>query len=88
MKNSVEKHQIDKLLSEAQTQEHIFWDKELVISFKLKNGFTILGRAACVDPNNFVLAVGRKYAREDAANQLWRLEGYLLQEKLFKEDLV
>lgn len=77
--------QIDYLLDSAQTQEHIFWDKELVISYLLHNGFTILGRGACVDPRNFDLEIGRKVARQDASNKLWQLEGYLLQNKLFEK---
>jgi hypothetical protein len=31
---------------------------------------------------NFDLEIGRKVAREDAENQLWKLEGYLLQNAL------
>jgi len=87
MANSVTQEQIVKLLDESETQEYTFWEKELVISYKLKSGFTILGRAACVDPANFVLETGRKYAREDAENQLWKLEGYLLQNKLHEQEL-
>ncbi len=79
---SVSQEHIDKLINEAETQEAIFWDKELVISFKLHNGFTVLGRAACVDPANFDLVIGRKIAKDNAKEQLWQLEGYLLQTKL------
>lgn len=77
--NRVTQEQIDALLDKAETQEHTFWDKELVVSYKLESGFTILGRGACVDPANFDLEIGRKVAREDAVNQLWQLEGYRLQ---------
>lgn len=48
----------------------------------LANGFTVVGQSACVDPRNFDAALGRKIAREDAARQIWRLEGYLLRERL------
>lgn len=49
----------------------------------LPNGFTVgTGEAACLDPNNFDLELGKKYAQEraivDATNELWKLEGYLL----------
>lgn len=79
MKTTVSIEDITKLLDEAETAEQVFWGKELVISFKLASGFTVLGRAACVDPANFVLEVGQKLARQDAERQLWQLEGYLLQ---------
>lgn len=49
----------------------------------LENGYTIKGLSACVDPAEFDLALGRQYAREDAVNQIWPLEGYLLAEKMY-----
>ena len=83
--NKITQEHINGLLDLSETQEHIFRDKELVVSYKLPNGFTIAGRGACVDPANFDIEIGRKVAREDAENQLWKLEGYLLQQKLHQE---
>lgn len=80
--NTVTVEQIEKLINEAETQEAIFWDKELVVSYRLKSGFTVLGRAACVDPANFDLELGRVLAKKDAKEKLWQLEGYLLQNRL------
>ena len=82
-KNTVTKSQIDRILDTADKQEHVFWDKELVVSYLLPNGFSIVGRGACVDPANFDIEIGRSVARDDAENQLWKLEGYLLQQTLF-----
>jgi hypothetical protein len=48
----------------------------------MANGFTVIGKSACASPENFDLELGRKIARQDAVNQLWPLEGYLLREKL------
>jgi hypothetical protein len=72
----VTQQEIDALLDSAETQEHVFWDKELLVSYRLPCGFTVTGRGACIDPAIFDLEIGRKVAREDAANQLWQLEGY------------
>lgn len=49
----------------------------------LPNGFTVgTGESACVDPNNFDLELGKKFAKEraivNATDELWKLEGYLL----------
>lgn len=49
----------------------------------LPNGFSVgKGDSACVDPDNFDLDLGKKYAKEravtEATNELWKLEGYLL----------
>lgn len=43
--NRVTQEEITALLDAAQTQEHTFWDKGLVVSYKLLCGFTIDGRA-------------------------------------------
>lgn len=48
----------------------------------LKTGFTVVGHAACVSPENFDAEIGRKVAREHAKEQLWPLLGYSLSEKL------
>jgi len=50
----------------------------------MKNGYVIIGKSACVDKTKFNQALGEKYAYEDALNQLWPLEGYLLAEKLME----
>ena len=52
--------------------------------FVLRNGFTVTGQSACVSPDNFDAALGKKIAYKDAVDKIWVLEGYLLQEKLSK----
>jgi len=74
--NRVTQEEITALLDTAETQEHTFWEKELVVSYKLASGFTVSGRGACVDSANFDLEIGRQVARRDAEKQLWQLEGY------------
>lgn len=53
----------------------------------LKNGFTVTGKSACASPENFNAIIGRKVARDDAFNQIWPLEGYLLKQRLHESDL-
>lgn len=48
----------------------------------MNNGFTLIGKSAPADPENFNEELGRKFAREDAIRQLWPLEAYALREKL------
>lgn len=50
-----------------------------------RNGFTLVGKSAPADPANFNPELGQRFAYEDALRQLWRLEGYLLCERLFNE---
>jgi len=48
----------------------------------LQNGFTVTGKSACASPENFDANIGRKVAFDDAFNQIWPLEGYLLKQQL------
>lgn len=47
----------------------------------MKNGFSVRGESACVDPRNFNMEIGRNIAYRNAFNGLWQLEGYLLAER-------
>jgi Phage protein (N4 Gp49/phage Sf6 gene 66) family len=51
----------------------------------LKNGYTVVGEAACVSAENFNEAKGRKIAREKAIEKLWPLLGYQLKERQYIE---
>lgn len=83
MKNKITPEDIEVLIKNCETQEHIFWEKELVVSYKLPCGFTIIGRAAVVDPSNFDIEIGRKIAKQKIIDQLYLLEGYRLQLERF-----
>lgn len=48
----------------------------------LRNGFTVTGERACVSPENFDAAIGRKVARENAKQKVWPLMGYALRNEL------
>lgn len=58
--------------------------KVLVCELMLENGFSVRGEAAVVDPANYNEEIGIKISRENAVDQIWQLEGYLLQEELYK----
>lgn len=52
----------------------------------LHSGFTVVGKSACVSPENFDAEMGRRIAREDAIRQLWTLEGYRLKHRLYESN--
>ncbi len=54
-------------------------------SLTMKNGYSVRGESACVDPRNFNLDIGKSLARQDAFRKLWPLEGYLLAERRSEE---
>ena len=47
----------------------------------LKNGYSVRGESACVDPRNFNVEIGKGLAYKQAFDNLWPLEGYLLAER-------
>lgn len=52
-----------------------------VCQLTLKNGYTVVGTSACIDPLEFNKPVGEKVAWDNALEKVWELEGYLLQQK-------
>jgi|SRR5215472_7885175 len=51
----------------------------------LRNGFTLVGKAAPASEANYDENLGRTLAYEDAVRQAWPLMGYALRERLMKE---
>lgn len=54
----------------------------------LKNGFTVQGYSSCVSPENFDKEIGQKVAKQNAINEIWKLEGYLLKERLYQQQFL
>ena len=53
----------------------------------LHNGWTVVGKSACVSPEIFDAEEGKRLAREDAITQMWPLEGYVLKTFLHLQQL-
>lgn len=56
--------------------------KCMICELTLRNGFTVRGEASAVSKENFNEEIGRKVSRSKARDQIWQLEGYLLQDRL------
>jgi len=76
--NSVTKESLDVLVNSGHTEYNHLAGTLTHCSITLPCGFQVTGESACVDPANFDKELGRKYAREQAVEKLWPLEGYLL----------
>lgn len=48
----------------------------------LRNGFTVTGESACVNPADFDLEIGRKVARQNAVAKIWPLLGFSLRDAI------
>ena len=81
MNNKITQEDIDNLIDN--TQYHVFENTTTTLCLiTLKNGFTVTGESACVDPQNFNKEIGEKIAFNNAKEKIWLLEGYLLNYKL------
>lgn len=66
---------------------HVFpGTNHTVCCLTLKNGFTIVGESSCIDPLEFRKDIGKSWAYDDAKRKVWQLEGYLLKDRLSKEN--
>lgn len=79
MKNTITPEHITKLFNEADLTEQVVFNKCLIVSIKLRNGFIITESSACVDPANFDMEIGRRICCDRIKDKLWELEGYRLQ---------
>lgn len=73
--------QIDAMIRHG--EYHVFNNKTTVCCLTLRNGFTVVGYSSCVSPENFDPNIGTEVAYRNAREQIWQLEGYLLQQQLF-----
>jgi hypothetical protein len=74
---------LDSMEGKILSENYTVIDSILTLcTIKMKNGFYVTGESAPASPENFNAELGRKFARENAVRQLWKLEGYALREKL------
>jgi len=59
----------------------------IVCCLELTNGFTVIGKAACVDKRNFNEKIGRKIAFDSAREKIWELEGYRLRVETHAQEM-
>lgn len=79
----VTKEYIEHLLEISEYQKfHKVFDKLTIVIAKLPNGFTLVGSSGCVDPRNYSEEIGEKICMEQIKDQLWKLEGFALQDRI------
>lgn len=73
----IDKAHIEKMVKDVYF--HVPPDTQLTICvLTLQNNYTVVGKSACVSPENFDERFGRDLAYKDAKSQIGALEGYLL----------
>ena len=84
-KNTVTKKQIDEIVKNSVFDAHTFFDKCTVVVMRLPNGFVLVESSACVDPKNYDFNMGVSACKERLIARVWELEGYKLQDRLYRE---
>lgn len=82
MTNKITQQHLVELVSNSKVTYTKLSDKMTHCLITLPNGFQVTGESACVDPANYVQAIGEGIALDNAVEKLWELEGYLLAERL------
>ncbi len=74
---------LESMEAKIASENYMVVDGVLTIcTLKMANGFYLIGESAPASPANFNADLGKKFARENAIRQLWKLEGYALRERL------
>ena len=81
----VTQKEIDRLMDGAEVHCMTEFGKCTVVTVKLENGFILTESSACVDPENYNQALGKKLCLDRIESRLWELEGYALQKKVHEE---
>ncbi len=56
-----------------------------VCCMTLENGFNVIGESACISPAYFNAEIGKKVARDNAFEKLWKFYGFNAKQQAFKE---
>lgn len=79
----VAKDHIENLMETAEYKvfDKVFGKLTIVVA-KLSNGFVLVGSSGCVNPDNYSKAIGIEICKKQIKEELWKLEGYALQDRI------
>lgn len=86
-KNTLTKEYIDKIVHSSKFSWSAQFGKCTVVTMQLPNGFVLTESSACVDPANYDEKLGYEICVKKLTERVWELEGYLLQNELYKKSL-
>lgn len=86
-KNTLTKEYVDKIVHSSKFTYSTQFGKETVVTMQLPNGFVLTESSACVDPANYDEKLGYEICIRKLTERVWELEGYLLQNELYRKSL-
>ena len=84
-RNTVTAEQIGKIIFATEFKTQTVYGKTTIVSAKLPNGFVIVESSSCVDPENYDVKTGEGICRSRIINKIWELEGYKLQDEIYRK---
>jgi hypothetical protein len=84
---TVTQEQVKEVLDNSFFLIQTILDKTTIVVCQLPNGFTIIESSSCVDPANYNEELGAEICKRRIENKVWELEGYVLQNNLYKSRL-
>ena len=85
MRTRITQERINKILLKTEFSTQTVFGKCTVVVAKLPNGFIITESSACIDEKNYDRNLGYEICREKIIGKIWELEGYRLQQKIYKK---
>lgn len=76
---------IRRLMDKARYETFTVYGKCTIVAAQLENGFILVESSACVDPANYNQELGESICKKAIEERLWELEGYLLQNQVYKQ---
>lgn len=83
--NYVREEDIKKILELSEMKVETVFDKCTNVLVKLPNGFVLSASSGAVDIENYNERLGVEYCMKKIEDELWKLEGYALAKRLYKE---
>lgn len=77
---------LDQIKSLIASERYFLDDTLTICVLTLSNGYKVTGESAAADPANFNEDLGRKIAKDKATAEIWPLAGFLLRDKLHREE--
>lgn len=78
----VTKEQIESRI--AGTTYHRITETVIICNIQLDNGYSVIGKSACVNAENFDQQIGERISFDNAFRELWPLFGFLLAENNYR----
>ena len=85
---AITQEHIDKIMENSTFDVDTLFGKCTMVACKLPNGFVIVESSACVSPENYDYKMGEEICMKKIKDKIWELEGYRLQEELYRASVV